>query len=671
MQLASIAKAARKRPDPEAIANYIHPGKYARHQPDLQRRETFLETVGRVEDMHALRYPQLEEEIRWAFDRVRAKKVLPSMRSMQFGGRAIETNHARIYNCVFSLADRIRFFQESFFLLLSGVGVGFSVQKHHVARLPALSKVITKNVVHHTVKDTIEGWADAVGVLFDGYLNGYYAEFAYHDVRDEGTLLKTSGGRAPGHLPLKKALEAIRAVLDGAQGRQLRPWECYRIMCLLADAVLSGGIRRSAMIALFSLDDVEMMECKTGNWREKYPEFENSNNSVVLQRGRVTWTEFRAIFERTRQWGEPGFYFTWDIESGANPCVEIGLNPNLVITTETLAIANQLREMGRSVPQLTIGERHTGWQFCNLSEQNAAKFASREDFLEAAEAAAIIGTLQAGYQDFPYLGWISEVIARREALIGVGMTGIMDSPEIALDPLLQREAAALVVATNQRIAKIIGIAAAARTTCVKPSGTTSLELGCTGSGIHGHHAKRYIRRVNANENERPFQHFRAANPHMCVHRRNRDWVIEFPVEAPEGAVLRLDFTALEFLEKVKSTQQNWVLPGTARPDSSPGVYHNVSNTVTVRDHEWDDVAKYLFENKDYFTGVSFVPDFSDKLYSFAPNEAIATPEDEARWDELISKYVPVDYTTMLEFEDETNLKGEAACGGASGSCERV
>ena len=566
-------------------------------------------------------------------------------------------------NCSFSLVDRPEVFSEALYLLLSGCGVGYSVQFDHVERLPAISYIDPKKVRHHVIADTIEGWADALKALVQSYLDGVNLEFAYHLIRDAGAPLRTSGGRAPGHLRLKDSLEHVRGVLAKAQGRKLRPVECHRIMCHAADAVLSGGIRRSAMICLFSLDDSEMMHIKTGDWFSSEPWLANSNNSVVLKRDEVKRKQFKRIFSMTKQWGEPGFYFTNDYDYGTNPCCEIGMNPKLVITEEEQA------KLAKRDIQVTLGQVYTGWGFCNLCEINAAKLTSYEDFEEAARAATLIGTLQAGYTKMPYLGWVSELLAEREALLGIGMTGMLDAPHIACNPEFQRRVAQKIKQWNIEYAARIGVHPAARTTCVKPSGTTSLELGSVASGHHAHHARRYIRRVTADELEYVFQAFKAVNPHMCVRKPDGKWVIEFPVEAPPGATVKEDLTAIQFLEMVRSTQQNWVLSGTSDSKHSPGLNHNVSNTVTVRPEEWDKVSDYLWENREYFTGVSLLASTGDKDFAFAPNEEVLTPADEARWNAILENYRPVDYTTLVEESDATNLTGEVACAG--GVCQLV
>ena len=644
----AAARRVRREPDPRAISEYIHASKYARFLPMEFRRELYHETVARGEAMHIERFrhiPGMEDKIRMAYDRVRSKRVLPSMRSMQFGGAAIVANNNRMYNCTATLIDRPRVFAEAMFLLLSGCGVGYSVQFDHVEKLPPVAFVDQKRIVHHVVQDTIEGWAEAVDALIDSYFTGYHVEFSYHLIRGAGTPLRTSGGRAPGHMKLKEALERVREVLHSAQGTNLRPIQCHRILCHLADAVLSGGIRRSAMICLFSLDDSEMMNAKADrDWFTKSPWFANANNSVVLLRDGVQEKQFRRIFSRTRNFGEPGILFVSSIDHVTNPCCEIGLDPIFVDAD---------------------GNRHTGWAFCNLCEINAAMIRTIDDFLDAAWAATLIGTLQASYTDMPYLGWVSESIAKRDALLGIGMTGMQESP-IACDPVHQQNVAKLIVLWNRTFAEAIGINPAARTTTVKPSGTTTLELGIKASGIHAAHDRRYIRRVIADELEVVFQKFRATNPRMCQLMPNGKWVIEFPVEVAPDARIRSDFTAISFMEQVLSTQRNWVIPGTARESAVPGLRHNVSNTVTVRDDEWDAVQDFIWSNRADLTGVSLLSDYGDIVYPFAPFESIKTEAQERRWNELIEAYSPVDYTSMYEMEDSIDLMQEAACAG--GSC---
>ena len=645
------ARNVRLRPDASAVQDYILTGRYARYRKDVGRRETFQEAVYRVRDMHLRKYPEAATDIEWAFQQVVDKRCLPSMRSLQFGGPAIEKNHARIYNCTFGICDRLDFFHQSLFLLMCGTGVGFSVEFEHVEKLPALSPTIDEgNVKHYTIPDTVEGWSNSLLELMTSYVEGHLIEFNYSDIRPRGAMLNVSGGRAPGHVPLRRALERIRIILDGALGRQLKPIEAYDIVMHAADAVIAGGVRRSATICLFSPDDGEMMNAKRGNWFDENPQRGRSNNSVKLIRNETSKAQFMRIFAKQKEWGEPGFYFADHLAHGSNPCCEIGLNPQLDID----------------------GETHTGWQFCNLTEINGAKLLSEEDFAIAVRAATIIGTCQAGYTDFPYLGNVSEELCRREALLGVSITGMMDQPEIALNPEIQRRMAALAVEVNQEIAKKLSISSAARITCVKPAGTTSLLLG-TASGIHPRHARRYFRRIQANKQDPVYDFFNSNNPHMCeesVWSANKtDDVITFCVEAPENAILRSEMKALDFLKHVHSTQQNWVLPGTARPESNPGLYHNVSNTITVRPDEWDAVSEYIWEHRGDFTGISMLHSTGDKVYQQAPHEEVLSAQDETRWNEIITNFKETDFTEMHEEEDTTDLQSEVACSG--GACELI
>ena len=650
------ARNQRLRPDATAIQDYMLASRYARFLPELGRRETYAEAVGRVRDMHLRQFPAAEEDIRWAFDQVIDKRCLPSMRSMQFGGKAIETNHARMYNCTFGICDRVEFFAEGLFLLLCGTGVGFSVEFEHVEKLPAIAPSVDEGtVVHFDIPDTIEGWADAMQALMNSYIEGYLVEFNYSQIRPRGAALGTSGGRAPGHVPLRRALERARVVLDGALGRKLKPIEAYDIMMHAADAVIAGGVRRSATICLFSPDDGEMMNAKRGNWFDENPQRGRSNNSVKLIRNETSKAQFLRIFQKQKEWGEPGFYFASDLSHGCNPCCEIGLNPHLEVKDDEGNVTME-----------------SGWQFCNLTEINGSRLLSEEDFRIAVRAATIIGSLQAAYTTFPYLGETTEKLCRREALLGVSITGMMDSPSITLDPVMQQKMAKYAIEVNREITLKIGTEPAARLTCVKPAGSTSLLLG-TASGIHPRHARRYFRRAQANKTDPVYKFFNEMNPHMCdesVWSANKtDDVITFCVEAPEEAILRSEMSAMDLLKHVHSTQQNWVVPGTARPEMNPGLYHNVSNTLSVRENEWNDVADYIWENRADFTGISMLAAGGDKIYQQAPHEEVVTAQDETLWNELISKFKPVDFTLMREEEDVTNLQGEIACAG--GSCELV
>lgn len=682
------------------LSDYIATSKYARYRRDLGRRESFPEAARRVMAMHLehfkdrlpQRLPQpdegspaspgdrhllaewlaggtLSDAIHRAFGSVAMKRVLPSMRSLQFGGDAILKNHARLFNCSFSPIDRIEFFREYFFLLLAGTGCGFSVQRHHVDMLPVLpvrGEEMELPVEHYTIGDTIEGWSDALHFLFRSHLERFKAEFNYSQIRPRGAALVTAGGKAPGHLPLKQALNDVDAILAGASGRKLRPIEVYDICMFTARAVLSGGIRRSATICLFSPDDEEMMSAKTGNWFEKHPQRSASNNSAVLPRNQEDDTLFRRLFNAQKEFGEPGFYFADHPDYGCNPCCEIGLHPVVGGELDDEAEVAKLRALGYT-GSVEPGTRLSGWQMCNLSTINGAALQTVDDFLVACIQASVIGTLQAAYTDIPYLGPVTRYLNERDSLLGVSICGFMDNPEILFNPDVLERGARLCRAANQIVAKVIGIRPAARVTCVKPEGTASLLLGAA-SGIHPHHARHYFRRVQANRKDPIYRHFAALNPHMTepsVYRPETDDVITFAVEAPPHAILRDEIGAVDFLHFVQLVQQHWVLNGEAPSSRSSGLHHNVSNTCTVKGNEWAAVADFIWKHREHFTGVSMLSDDGDKRYAQAPREAVMTEEDLARWNRL--KYTPVDYTRLAEATDETKLKEVVACAG--GACE--
>ena len=662
------------------LQDYIFLSRYSRYRDDLGRRETPSEAFTRVMDMHRLHFADkldhpvagfggrvLRELIDETEAALQRKAILPSMRSLQFGGQAIEANNARMFNCAFTQMNRLDAFKEAFFLLMSGTGVGFSVQKHHVAQLPHFPIRGAENeleVVHYNVGDTLEGWADALDALMRSYTDNKKIEFNYSNIRRRGAPLRTSGGRAPGHLPLKKALTAVERMLDNVSGRALRPIEVYDILMHVAVAVLSGGIRRSATICLFSADDDEMAAAKTGNWFETNPQRGKSNNSAVLVRHQHSEGDFQKLFELQKEFGEPGFYFVDDVEYGANPCVEIGLAPFAVVDE---AAQTKLAEYG--MPDVPVGSKVSGWQMCNLTTINANACEDEAGFLACCRAAALLGTLQAAYTNIPYLGAATRFINERESLLGVSICGILDRPSLLLNPSVLERGAQECLDTNAAVAEHLGIPAAARITCVKPEGTASLVLGA-GSGIHPHHARHYFRRVQAARTEPLFQWFKLNNPHMT---EASAWdpdttdVITFPVTAPSDAILRKDVGAVQFLEYVRLVQQHWVVAGRRHEQYNPGLHHNVSNTVTVREDEWDAVQQFIFENRQYFTGISLLRETGDKVYTQAPREEVTTDMDMAKWNALV--YSPVDYTALWEGTDMTTLADTVACAG--GACEII
>lgn len=609
------------------LQDYVFNARYARWDGERNRRETWEESVDRVFAMHRRRYAAcgVEDDIALAEAAMRDKLVLGSQRALQFGGKPIEDKHARLYNCTASYCDRPRFFQEAFWLLLCGCGVGFSVQRHHIARLPEISRPTGQRVVI-AVDDSIEGWADSLGSLLASYFIQPYSEdernvveFDYSAVRPKGAPLASGSGTAPGPGPLRRSLECIRAVLDmrtivAGSRAKLRPIDCYDIVMHAADAVLSGGVRRSATICLFSPEDEEMASAKTGDWFTRNPQRGRSNNSALLLRDRTDRARFQSLMTKVREFGEPGFVWADSTEIVYNPCVEIGLYP------------------------VDVESGKTGWGFCNLTEINLKACVTSDDFARAARASAILGTLQAGYTDFPYLGEITERIVRREALLGCSMTGMMDNPAIAFDSALQRRMARLILDVNAEVASRIGISPAARATCVKPAGTSSCVLG-TSSGIHPHHARRYFRRVQANVSEPSMARFKELNPQAVEQSvwnpNGTDQVITFCIEAPESALTRDRLDATRLLEYVKLTQENWVDAG-RRPErcAKEWLRHNVSNTISVRADEWDAVAGFIFDNRHAFAGVSLLPYGGDLDYPQAPFCAVWSAE------EIVAEYGP-------------------------------
>tara|TARA_R110002020_G_scaffold14313_1_gene50787 strand:- start:1909 stop:3765 length:1857 start_codon:yes stop_codon:yes gene_type:complete len=601
--------------------------KYARYLPKKKRRETWKELVNRNKRMHWKAYPELKEEISAAYKLVHEKKILPSMRSMQFGGKPIEVAPNRIYNCAFAPIDDWRVFSEVMFLLLGGTGVGYSVQQHHVDKLPEIRRPNPKRSRRFLVGDSIEGWSDAVKALVRSYFfGGSTIRFDFSDVRPKGARLITSGGKAPGPQPLKECLLKVRGILDEkSDGDKLEPIEVHDVVCYIADAVLAGGIRRAALICLFSADDDEMLSAKTGNWWEKNPQRGRANNSVVLLRHRITKDVFESLWERVKASGagEPGFYFSNDKDWGTNPCCEIALRP---------------------------------YQFCNLTEVNVSNVESQEELEKRVKIAAFIGTLQAGYTDFHYLRDIWRRTTEKDALIGVSMTGIASGKVVNLD---MTQAAKVVKEENARVAKILDIKPAARCTTVKPAGTTSLTLG-TSSGIHAWHNDYYIRRIRVGKNEAIYWHLYLNHTDLIedeFFRPHDTAVISIPQKAPEGAITRHE-SALQLLKRVAKVAGEWVKPGHRKGQNT----HNVSATITIKDAEWQDVGEWMWENRDKYNGLSVLP-YSDHTYKQAPFEDCS----KETYDVLVESLKEIDLTQVVEEEDNTDLKGELACAG--GACE--
>ena len=601
--------------------------KYSRFVPELNRRETWEELVTRNKQMHQKKYPQLHDEIENVYKFVYDKKVLPSMRSLQFGGKPIEISPNRIYNCAYMPIDDWRAFGEVMFLLLGGTGVGYSVQKHHVEKLPEVRKPKAERERRFLVSDSIEGWADAIKALVKSYFTGGSSlRFDYSDIRPKGARLITSGGKAPGSEPLRICVEKLRGILDlKKDGDKLTPIEVHDMVCHIADAVLAGGIRRAALISLFSADDDEMVSCKFGSWWELNPQRGRANNSAVLLRSKVTEEFFKGLWKKIElsNAGEPGIYFSNDKDWGTNPCCEIGLRP---------------------------------FQFCNLCEVNVSDVVDQQDLEDRVRAATFIGTLQAGYTDFHYLRPIWQRTTEKDALLGVGMTGIGSG---AVQKLDVKAATKVAKEENERVAGILGINKAARITTIKPAGTSSLTLGCS-SGIHAWHNDYYLRRIRVGKNESIYTHLALHHPNLVedeYFRPHDTAVIGVPQKAPDHAILRTE-SPLQLLERVKWFSQNWIKPGHRNGMNS----HNISATVSIREHEWDAVGTWMWENREFFNGLSVLP-FDGGSYIQAPFQDITKEE----YERLMSTLHDVDLSKVVEFDDNTDLTGELACAG--GACE--
>jgi ribonucleoside-diphosphate reductase alpha chain len=601
--------------------------KYAKYVPGLNRRETWEELVSRNMDMHIKKYPHIEEEIINNYQFVFDKMVLPSMRSMQFAGKPIEISPNRVFNCAYAPVDDWRVFSEIMFLLLGGTGVGYSVQKHHVELLPEVRKPNKERSRRWLVADSIEGWADAVKVLVKSYFfGGSHITFDFSDIRPKGARLVTSGGKAPGPQPLKECLIKLEGILESKEdGEKLRPIEVHDMVCHIADAVLAGGIRRAALISLFSASDDEMISCKSGSWWEENPQRGRANNSVALLRHKITKDYFMDLWKRIEASGagEPGIYLTNDKDWGTNPCCEIALRP---------------------------------FQFCNLTEVNVSNVTSQEDYEQRVRAAAFLGTLQAGYTDFHYLRPIWQRTTEKDALVGISMTGIGSGAVLKLD---MKAAAKVVKEENERVANLIGINKAARTTTVKPAGTTSLTLG-TSSGIHAWHNDYYIRRVRVGKNEAIYTYLAENHPELVedeYFRPHDTAVIGIPQKAPEGSILRNE-SPIQLLDRVKKVHGEWIKPGHRSGSNT----HNVSATISIREHEWPAVGEWMWENRDFYNGLSVLP-YDGGSYIQAPFEDCT----KEKYDELMETLKDVDLSKIVELDDDTNLMESVACGG--GACE--
>jgi ribonucleoside-triphosphate reductase (thioredoxin) len=610
----------------EILSDIVVWSKYAKYDEPVQRREIWNEIADRNMQMHIRKFPHLEKQIRQAYTFVYDKKILPSMRSLQFAGKPIEVNNARLFNCSYLHIDDYRAFSETMFLLLSGTGVGYSISRNHIDKLPPIFRATKRR--RYLVPDNIEGWADAVKVLVKSYfgLSNWKPNFDFRSIRAKGERLITSGGVAPGPEPLRICLAQIEAIFERKQdGEQLSSLECHDILCHIANAVLAGGIRRSAMIALFDHDDEDMLTCKFGEWYIANPQRGRANNSAKLLRGKIGKNEFLDLWKKVEisNSGEPGFFFTNDLELGTNPCAEISLN---------------------------------SFQFCNLVEINASDLKDQHDFEERTAAAAFIGTLQASYTDFHYLRPQWKEVTEREALLGIGMTGIASGKVLDLD---MPEAAEMAYRTNKVVAREIGINPSARITTIKPSGTSSIVLGCS-SGVHAWHSDFYLRRMKVGKSEALYTYLAINHPELLEDSLSTasEAYVCVPIAAPKGAITRHSESAIQFLERVKLLHEKWIKPGHVYGENT----HNVSASVTMKPNEWGIVGEWLWENQNHYNGLSFMPQDLGS-YKQTPFEDI----DEATYLELSKVVSKINVANIVEISDNTSLLGEAACAG--GACE--
>ena len=610
----------------EILSNVVVYNKYAKYNPTLKRREVWSEIIDRNRNMH---YEKLKDilneedlkEFEEVYKDVLDKKYLPSMRSLQFAGKPIEINNARIYNCAFLPVNDWRCFSEVMFLLLSGCGVGYSVQSHHVNELPIIRKPLKSR--RYLIGDSIEGWADAVKMVFKAYMGITTTApiFDFRDIRPKGQELLTAGGKAPGPEPLKECLFHIIKILNRKKdGEQLTPLESHDIICHIADAVLSGGIRRAALISLFDLDDEEMLTCKFGNWWENNAQRGRANNSAVMVRHKASKNDFINLWKKVEasNSGEPGVYFTNDKDWGTNPCCEIALKP---------------------------------FQFCNLTEINASTVETQEDLNSRARRAAILGTIQASYTDFHYLRDVWKRTTEKDALVGVGITGIASGNILNLD---LKQAAKAAKKANQEWAEKLGINKASRVTTIKPSGTSSLVLG-TSSGIHAWHNDYYIRRMRIGKNEALYQYLVENHPSLVeddIFKPQSQAVISVPQSAPDNAIVRTE-DVMQLLERIKRFNLDWVKTGHRKGENT----NNVSATVSIKVDEWEKVGEWMWENRNTFNGLAVLP-YDLGSYQQAPFEDCT----EEIFHEMESDLDNIDLKNVIEEEDNTELMDNIACG---------
>jgi ribonucleoside-triphosphate reductase len=612
---------------------------YFKWREEIGRYENWEEACADIINGHRKKYSNvdIEEYLSSAFESMKDQVVLASQRNLQFRHDEIMRHNTRMYNCTSTHIMRNRVFQEIFYLGLSGCGVGGGLLIPFVNNISHIQKRVlgTKTFV---IPDTIEGWADSLGVLLSSYYvdnqpfpeyAGYEVKFDYSLIREKGTFI-SGGFKAPGPDGLKQSLEKIEQLIEkwlDKEGNKIRPILAFDIICHASDAVLSGGVRRSALNMIVDPNDDEMIHAKTGNWRVENPQRARSNNSVLLLRGKVTKEQFDYLVKLNDGANDIGFVFANSWFDMFNPCFEILKIPILDNIDFSKIDYEDVEHYTR------MNKDKFGIQGCNLSEINAEKCTTKEKFFKACKDATILGTLQAGYNNFPYLGGTSEKIFAREALLGVSITGWMNNPMLFNAELL-KEGAEVVKRTNKELAEVIGINQAARTTCVKPSGNASVVLG-TASGIHPEHSEKYFRIMQLNKESNTAKWLTDNMPFLLEDSvwstTKSDYVVFVPVENPKKGLFKKDMKGIKHLELIKLVQQNWVNAGT-NPEKcvyNP-INHNTSCTVIIDDK--DAIVDYIWDNKDEFTAVSFMSDYGDKDFNQAPFTSVLNLE------ELVEEY---------------------------------
>jgi len=613
---------------------------YLKWREDLGRYETWEEACDSIIETHLKKYgDKIKPYTDSAVQSMKDKLVLASQRSLQYRGEQLEKHNSRLYNCTTGYVAYNKIFQEVFYLLLSGCGFGGGLLIPFVQNISNIEKRNngTKTFI---IPDSIEGWSDSLGVLMSSYFKdnqpfpeyyGYEIKFDYSKIRKKGAFI-SGGFKAPGSEALKKSLEQIENLIENwlsKEGNVVRPILAFDILCFASNAVLSGGVRRSAMDMIIDENDDEMINAKMGNWFETNPQRARSNNSILLKRDKVGKAQFEEIIKMNDGVSDIGFVFANSYFDMFNPCFEIAQLP--ILWNDTMDLENiKYEELGDFIKN---NSHLLGIQGCNLTEISAEACTTKEKFFKACADATILGTIQAGFTSFSYLGETSEKIFQKESLLGVSITGWMNNPKLFNAELLQK-GVDIIRKTNVEVAKLIGINPAARLTCCKPSGNSSVILG-TSSGIHPEHAQSYFRLMQLNKEAETAKWLNENMPFLLEESAwsdtNSDYVVFIPIENSKDGFYKKDMTGLAHLEKIKLVQENWVTYGT-NPElcGYPHINHNVSCTVIIDNIE--EVIDYIWDNKKAFTAVSFISNTADREFNQAPFTTVNTME------EIISLY---------------------------------